>query len=169
MTRGKGPKPKKGPSSSSPKTQSGKLSQNSHSETEDLREMSLTETEHGNKDLETFADKLITNYDSKVSKLLDEKLDKLNEQFSTRFGKVEKTILNILEKCTKLNEDMAAVSHKADTNEDSIKNLREELESRDKKINTLEREIDDLRNRSTRKTLKKLKVLTLGRTFGSSY
>ena len=40
--------------------------------------MSLTETEHGNKDLEAFAGRLIKNYDSKVSKLLDEKLDKLN-------------------------------------------------------------------------------------------
>ena len=38
--------------------------------------MSLPETEHGSKDLEAFADKLIKNYDSKVSKLLDEKLDK---------------------------------------------------------------------------------------------
>ena len=150
---GKGPKPKKGPSSSSPKTPSGKSSQNSHSETEDFLEMSPTETEHGNKDLEAFADQLIKNYDSKMSKLLDEKLDKLNEQFSTRFGKIEKAILNISEKCTKLNEDMTAVSHKADTNEDSIENLREELESRDKKIDTLEREIDDLRNRSMRKTL----------------
>ena len=42
-------------SSSSPKTPSGKPSQNSHSETEDLLEMSVTETGHGNKDLETFA------------------------------------------------------------------------------------------------------------------
>ena len=41
---------------------------------------------------------------------------------------------------------MTAVSHKADTNEDSIENLKEELESRDKKTDTLEREIDDLRN-----------------------
>ena len=48
---------------------------------------------------------------------------------------------------------MTAVSHKADTNEDSIENLREELESRDKKIDTLEREIHDLRNRSMRKIL----------------
>ena len=38
------------------------------------------------------------------------------------------------------------MSHKADTNEDSIENLKEELESRDKKTDTLEREIDDLRN-----------------------
>ena len=83
------PLTKKGPSSSSPKTPSGKLSQNSHSENEDLLEMSLTETEHGNKDLEAFADRLIKNYDSKVSKLLDEKLDRLNEQFSTRFGKIK--------------------------------------------------------------------------------
>ena len=45
-----------------------------------------------------------------------------------------------------INEDMTAVSHKADTNEDSIQNLKEELESRDKKIDTFEREIDDLRN-----------------------
>ena len=94
MTRGKGPKPKKGPSSSSLKTPSGKLSQNSHSEenshSEDVLEMSLTETEHG-KDLEALADRLIKNYDCKVSKLLDEKL----EQFSTRFGKIEKAILNI--------------------------------------------------------------------------
>ena len=74
-----------------------KTSQNSHSETEDLLEMSLTETEHGNKDLEAFADRLIKNYDSKVSKLVDEKLDKLNEQFSTRFGKIEKAILSISE------------------------------------------------------------------------
>ena len=153
MTRGKGPKPKEVSSSSSPKTPSGKPSQNSHSETEDLLEMSLTETEHGNKDLEAFADRLIKNYDSKVSKLLDQKLDKLNEQFSTRFGKIEKSILNISEKCTKLNEDITAVSHKADTNKDSIENLREELEFRDKKIDTLEREIDDLCNRSMRKTL----------------
>ena len=49
---------------------SGKLSQNSHSETEDLLEMSLTETGHGSKDLEALADKLIKNYDSKMSKLL---------------------------------------------------------------------------------------------------
>ena len=48
---------------------------------------------------------------------------------------------------------MTAVLHKADTNEDSIENLREELESHDKKIDTLEKEIDDLRNRSMRKTL----------------
>ena len=150
MTRGKGPKPKKGPSSSSLKTPSGKLSQNSHSA--DLLEMILRETEHG-KDLEAFADRLIMNYDSKVSKLLDEKLDKLNEQFSMRFGKVEKAILNISEKCTKLNEEMTAVLHKAGTNKDSIENLREELESRDKKIDMLEREIDDLCNRSMRKTL----------------
>ena len=115
--------------------------------------MSLTETEHGSKDLEAFADKLIKNHDSKVSKLLDEKLDELNEQFSTRFGKIEKAILNISEKCTKLNKDMIAVSHNADTNEDSIENLKEELESRDKKIDMLEREIDDLQNRSMRKTL----------------
>ena len=98
MTRGKGPKPKKGPGSSSPKTLSGKLSQNSHSEenshSQDLLEMSLTETEHG-KDLEAFADRLIKNYDSKLSKLLDEKLDKLKEQFSRRFGKIEKAVLNI--------------------------------------------------------------------------
>ena len=168
MTRGKGPKPKKGPSSSSPKTPSGKPSQNSHYEAEDLLEMSPTETEHGNKDLEAFADRLIKNYDSKVSKLLDEKLHKLNEQFSTRFGKIEKAKLNISEKCTKLNKEMTAVSHKADTNEDSTENLREELESRDKKIDTLEREIDDLRWYSEA-YLKKLKVLTLGRMFGSSY
>ena len=88
-----------------------------------------------------------------MSKLLDEKLDKLNEQFSTRFGKIEKAILDISEKCVKLNEEMTAVSHKADTNKDSIENLREELESRDKKIDTLEREIDNLRNQSVRKTL----------------
>ena len=50
MTRGKGPKPKKGPSSSSPKTPFGKPSQNSHFEAEDLLEMSLTETEHDSKD-----------------------------------------------------------------------------------------------------------------------
>ena len=86
--------------------------------------MSLTETEHGNNDLEAFTDKLIKNHDSKVSKLLDEKLDKLNEQFLMRFSKIEKAILNISEKCTKLNEVMTAVSHKADTNEDSIENLR---------------------------------------------
>ena len=115
--------------------------------------MSLTETEHSNKDLKAFADKLIKNHDSKVIKLLDEKLDKLNKQFSTRFGKIEKAIINISEKCTKLNEGMTALSHKADTNQDSIKNLREELKSRDKKIDTLEREIDNLRNRSMRKTL----------------
>ena len=48
---------------------------------------------------------------------------------------------------------MIAVLHKADTNEDNIENLREELESHDKKIDTLEREIDDLRNRNIRKTL----------------
>ena len=88
-----------------------------------------------------------------MSKLLVEKLDKLDEQFSTRFGKIEKATLNMSEKCTKLNEHMTIVSHKADTNEDSIKNVREELESRDKKIDMLEREIDDLRNRSMRKTL----------------
>ena len=108
--------------------------------------MSLTETEHGNKDLEAFTDRLIKNYDSKVSKLLDEKLDKLNEQFSMRFGEIKKAMLNISEKCTKLNEEMTAVLYKADTNEDGIENLREELESRDKKIDTLEREIDDLHN-----------------------
>ena len=48
---------------------------------------------------------------------------------------------------------MTAVSHKPGTNEDSIENLREELESRDKKIDMLEREIDDLCNRSMKKTL----------------
>ena len=48
---------------------------------------------------------------------------------------------------------MNAVLHKAGTNKDSVENLREELESRDKKIDMLEREIDDLRNRSMRKTL----------------
>ena len=84
MTRGKGPKPKKGPSSSSPKTPSGKPSQNSHSETEDLLEMSLTESEHGNKDLEAFADRLIKSYDSKVSKLLDEKLDTVSVMNSSQ-------------------------------------------------------------------------------------
>ena len=74
--------------------------------------MSLTETEHGNNDLEAFTDKLIKNHDSKVSKLLDEKLNKLNEQFLMRISKIEKAILNISEKCTKLNEVMTAVSLK---------------------------------------------------------
>ena len=32
---------------------------------------------------------------------------------------------------------MTAVSHKGDTNEDSIENLKEELESRDRNIDTL--------------------------------
>ena len=108
--------------------------------------MSLTDTGHGSKDLEAFTDKLIKNYDSKVSKLLDEELDKLNEQFSMRFGKIEKAVLNISEKCTKLNENITAVSHKADTNKGSIENLTEELQSRDKKIDMLQREIDDLCN-----------------------
>ena len=53
------------------------------SHSEDVLEMSLTETEHG-KDLEALADRLIKNYDSKVSKLLDEKLDKLNVNSSQR-------------------------------------------------------------------------------------
>ena len=48
---------------------------------------------------------------------------------------------------------MTTMSHKVGTNKDSIENLREELESRDKKIDMLEREIDDLRNQSMRKTL----------------
>ena len=77
-----------------------------------------------------------------MSKLLDEKLDKLNEQFSTRFGKIEKATLNISEKYTKLNEDMTAVSHKANTNEDSIENLR-------KNWNLVTRRLTRLKERKT--------------------
>ena len=99
--------------------------------------------------MKAFTDDLMTRFEKKM----EESLLKFDNQLKERLSTVENIVIRLDKQYSEIREEVKAVTFKADKNAETISHFENEISQRDKKIEQLALEIDDLRNRGMRKTL----------------
>ena len=116
---------------------------------EDLEETPSCIENLTQKEMKAFTNDLMTRFERKM----EESLLKFDNQLKERLSTVENIVIRLDKQYSEIREEVKAVTFKADKNAETISHFENEISQRDKKIEQLALEIDDLRNRGMRKTL----------------
>ena len=100
-------------------------------------------------EMKAFTNDLMT----RIERKMEESLLKFDNQLKERLSSVENIAIRLDKQYSEIREEVKAVTFKADKNAETISHFENEISQRDKKIEQLALEIDDLRNRGMRKTL----------------